>query len=170
MLLAIRLRHLGCLAGAMVNRPQYSCSSDSDDPTVEANCPAGCVLFTFVEVQPPKYFCVCEAESAEDCTAKYPGEQSSIDGDAAKRAMQRMLLEAATLLEQCMLESHALVCMWPVHPVLGRDVPLQTRSMFPGDADSASLQELRARSCLPARMRLPMYHLAVLRKGGGCWK
>jgi len=142
----------------------------SDDPTVEANCPAGCVLFTFVEVQPPKYFCVCEAESAEDCTAKYPGEQSSIDGDAAKRAMQRMLLEAATLLEQCMLESHALVCMWPVHPVLGRDVPLQTRSMFPGDADSASLQELRARSRLPARMRLPFCHVAVLRKGGGCWK
>ena len=54
-----------------------------------------------------KYYCHCEASSAEDCAEKYPGEQP--------RSMQRMPRQALTLRQPCKPESlasprHTHVC------------------------------------------------------------
>jgi len=60
--------------------PHYQChTSNSDDPAVEADCPEECWGESHLdEVDGTmKYYCECEASSAEECAEKYPGEQAA---------------------------------------------------------------------------------------------
>jgi hypothetical protein len=81
----------------------YQChTSNSDDPAVETDCPEECKGWSHLdEVDGTmKYYCWCEASSAEECADMYPGEQP--------RLMQRMPQLAVTLLQQFTPESCAL--------------------------------------------------------------
>ena len=65
-------------ASFMPDKPsEYECyTSNSDDPAVEADCHDECGGGSYLdEVDGTmKYYCGCEASSAEECTEKYPGE------------------------------------------------------------------------------------------------
>ena len=59
----------------MRNGPSYSCHAfDSEDPAVEADCPDECWGGSYEEGGTMKYYCHCDASSAEECAEKYPGE------------------------------------------------------------------------------------------------
>ena len=59
----------------MRNGPIINCHSpDLEDPAVEADCPDECWGESHEEGGTMKYYCYCEASSAEECAEKYPGE------------------------------------------------------------------------------------------------
>ena len=64
----------------MPDKPlHYECSSYSEDPAVEAECPEDCEGGSHLdEVDGTmKYHCSCEVSSVEECAEKYPGEQAA---------------------------------------------------------------------------------------------
>ena len=65
----------GYRTGAVKTRPYYECSSDSEEPAVEADCPEECERGSYEVDGTMKYYCGCRAWSAEECAEKYPGEQ-----------------------------------------------------------------------------------------------
>ena len=57
------------------NLYRRSCHSDSEDPAVENDCAAGCHRGSYDSDGGKRYYCGCEASSANDCAAKNPGEE-----------------------------------------------------------------------------------------------